>query len=101
VPVENTGEVGTADSHWRETVLGSELMTGFIAQAGNPLSAVTVRSLADLGYVVNVAGADTYALGTALLAHGPQRGWRLENDIIQGPIHRMDRRGRVVGEVQR
>jgi hypothetical protein len=50
VPVENTGGVGTRDSHWRETVFKKELMTGFVADAKNPLSKLTVASLADLGY---------------------------------------------------
>src|SRR5262245_54288774 len=30
VPVENTGGAGTQDSHWRDTVFGNELMTGFV-----------------------------------------------------------------------
>ncbi len=101
VPVEDTGEEGTADSHWRESVLGNELMTGFVAASGNPLSAITVRSLADMGYVVNVAGADSYAVEAALrAAAGPTRRWRLERDIIRGPIYRIDQTGAVVGVVQ-
>jgi hypothetical protein len=36
-------------------------MTGFLNSGGNPLSRVTVASLADLGYSVNLAAADTYA----------------------------------------
>jgi hypothetical protein len=62
VPVENTGGAGTRDSHWRESVFRNELMSGFIAAPGNPLSKVTVASLADLGYVVNMAAAEPYQL---------------------------------------
>lgn len=62
VPVENTGGAGTRDSHWRETRLGNELMTGFINTSGNPLSLVTVGALMDLGYQVNFGMADGYAL---------------------------------------
>lgn len=62
VPVENTGGPGTVDSHWRETVFKNELMSGFIADPGNPLSRVTVASLQDLGYVVDLAAAEPYAL---------------------------------------
>jgi len=58
VPVENTGGPGTANSHWRETVFGNELMTGFI-DATNPVSIVTVASLADLGYMININASDT------------------------------------------
>jgi hypothetical protein len=62
VPVENTGGAGTADSHWRESVFKNELMSGFIAAPGNPLSRVTVASLQDIGYVVDLAAAEPYTL---------------------------------------
>jgi Leishmanolysin len=62
VPVENTGGPGTANSHWRETVFGNELMTGFVGQAGNPLSRMTVSSLQDIGYKVDLAAAEPYTL---------------------------------------
>ena len=62
VPVENTGGQGTADSHWRETIFRNELMSGFIAAPGNPLSKVTVASLQDLGYVVNLNAAEPFQL---------------------------------------
>lgn len=62
VPVENTGGQGTRDGHWRETVFRNELMSGFIAAAGNPMSAITVASLADLGYQVDMAAAEPYSL---------------------------------------
>src|SRR5829696_10148319 len=42
VPVENEGGPGTAGSHWREKVFRNELMSGFIAAAGNPISRMTV-----------------------------------------------------------
>ena len=62
VPVENTGGAGTRDSHWRETVFRNELMSGFIAATGNPLSKLTVAHLQDLGYVVDMAAAEPYRL---------------------------------------
>lgn len=62
VPVENTGGPGTAEGHWRETVFRNELMSGFIAEPGNPLSRVTVASLGDLGYQVDVEAADAFTL---------------------------------------
>lgn len=61
VPVENTGGSGTRDSHWRESVFSTELMTGWVGPGSNmPISRVTVGSLADLGYSVNMAAADAY-----------------------------------------
>jgi Leishmanolysin len=62
VPVENTGGPGTRDGHWRETVFRNELMSGFISAAGNPLSGVTVASLGDMGYAVDLAAAEPYEL---------------------------------------
>jgi hypothetical protein len=62
VPVENTGGQGTRDAHWRESIFRNELMSGFIDQAGNPISRMTVASLQDLGYVVDLNAAEPYAL---------------------------------------
>ena len=62
VPVENTGGPGTADGHWRESVFRNELMSGFIAAPGNPLSRLTVASLLDMGYEVDLSKAEPYKL---------------------------------------
>jgi hypothetical protein len=71
VPVENTGGAGTANSHWRETVFINELMSGFISAPGNPISRLTVASLADCGYVVDINAAEPYSLPNLLeLAEG-------------------------------
>ncbi|MEV0084766.1 leishmanolysin-related zinc metalloendopeptidase [Saccharopolyspora sp. NPDC050642] len=66
VPVENTGGAGTRGSHWRETVFRNELMSGFIAAKNNPLSRVTVASLQDLGYEVDMGAAEAYTLPNLL-----------------------------------
>ena len=62
VPVENTGGPGTRDAHWREADMSSELMTGWISTGSNPLSRITVGSLQDQGYGVNMGAADSYSL---------------------------------------
>jgi hypothetical protein len=66
VPIENTGGPGTREGHWRETIFKTELMSGFISASGNPLSRVTVASLQDLGYVIDVAAAEPYTLPNLL-----------------------------------
>jgi len=68
VPVANSGGPGTRDSHWRETVFLNELMSPFIAGPGNPLSRLTAASLGDLGYQVDLDGAEPYALPNLLQA---------------------------------
>jgi len=62
VPVETRGGSGTADTHWRESVFRNELMTGFVRDSGNPLSRLTVASLQDLGYVVDMSAAEPFTL---------------------------------------
>jgi len=58
VPVEAGGGEGTRDSHWRESVFANEVMTGWVDSGFNPISRVTVASLRDLGYQVNMSAAD-------------------------------------------
>jgi hypothetical protein len=62
VPVENTGGPGTRDGHWRESIFRNELMSGFIGASGNPISRVTVASLEDMGYQVDLNAAEPYEL---------------------------------------
>ncbi len=64
VPVANTGGPGTREGHWRESVFGNELMTGFLDGGINPLSRVTVGALEDMGYEVNYDAADEFRLPT-------------------------------------
>jgi hypothetical protein len=67
VPIENQHGPGTRGSHWRETVFGSELMTGFVSQSGgNPLSRVTGGMYGDLGYDVDLDACDPYQLPSHL-----------------------------------
>ena len=66
VPVENTGGTGTINSHWRTSVMQRELMQGFAVNQVQPLSRITVGSLQDLGYLVNLAAADAFSLTAAL-----------------------------------
>jgi hypothetical protein len=100
VPVENTGGPGTVDSHWRESVFGNELMTGSVNEV-NPLSRVTVASMADLGYTVNLAAADPYTLAPALRAFSRGPGLELKHDVLRLPLHEVDGAGRVVQVIPR
>jgi hypothetical protein len=70
VPVEGSADgsgPGSCDSHWRESVFGTELMTPSIdtdSPAANPLSRLSIAALADLGYQVNLNAADNYSLAS-------------------------------------
>ena len=61
VPVENLGGSGTAEVHWRESVFDREVMTGFVeSNADMPFSSISIASLQDLGYVINLLSADPF-----------------------------------------
>jgi hypothetical protein len=68
VPLETGGGGGTADSHWSETVFNAELMTGYVESSVKmPLSRLTVAAMQDLGYTINFAAADSYAMTAGLV----------------------------------
>lgn len=80
VPVEGSAGPGTNDAHWRESIFDNELMTGFLnSGVVNPISAITIASMADLGYTVNMAAADPYltAAPSSLMS---------DLEILRGPI---------------
>jgi hypothetical protein len=64
VPVEDEGIPGQKLFHWRESVFGDELMSSAL-KAGKPniLSAVTVASLRDLGYAVDLSRSEPFSFG--------------------------------------
>jgi hypothetical protein len=68
VPVENSGGSGTRDSHWRESTFKNELMTGFINPGINPLSRLSIASLADMTYRVDLNEANSYQLSALTAA---------------------------------
>jgi len=92
VPVENTGDEGTRDTHWRRSVFNNELMQGF-SQANMPMSRVTVASLADLGYTVDLTKADPFTF-TAALRAAALRGTELANDVAENEIWGVEKNGR-------
>ena len=99
VPVENDPTHGTVDGHWRESVFGMELMTSLLQTGADPLSAITILSLADVGYTVDVEAADAYILpgARASWSASEQRpGVDLSGDVVNGPAVFYDRQGRVV-----
>lgn len=101
VPVENRAGPGSGDSHWRQSVLRTELMTPFASLGTpDPLSAISIQSLADLGYVVDVSLAEPYTLpGAAAAAAGKLDLIHLGDDVLKSPIIVLDRNGRVVGVI--
>lgn len=128
VPVENCGAgappgcgQGTQNGHWRENytndgaphqgqpLFGTELMSGYLNPGvPNPVSKVTLASLADLGYTVNINAAETFTTTFAAppqsLAQAlglPQPLVSLGNDIANLPLIRQYHtraHGRIVAQ---
>ncbi len=98
VPVENQEGPGSQDGHWRESVFGDEIMSPFVSGSVEPLSAITIQSLADSGYAVDISQADPYRLPPrgSSTPRAPGRRIHLENDIRSGPVRVVDTNGRVV-----
>lgn len=95
VPVENdlAGE-GTRDRHWRQSIMGHELLTGLLDPAGpNPLSRVSVASLGDLGYEVDLDTTEPYDLQTAV---EQEEGFELIHPVERDPIRVVTTDGRIV-----
>lgn len=100
IPLANAvGEVPGA--HWRESVFGRELMTGFMNLGMvNPLSPITVGALRDMGYVVNPSAAEPYAISASVVApgsagvRGPQIDWA-KAEHVRGAWLEVDASGRM------
>ncbi len=91
VPTESDG------SHWRESVLGTELMTPIYSYEANPLSAITIQSLADLGYRVDVSQADAYRLPDPISGKLVGRqNYEWGDCSLKGPIYVSDEKGRII-----
>ena len=73
VPLEaSTGSAGSDNSHWAENIFDTELMTPTSEHTNAmPLSRLTIAAMQDLGYAVNYAAADNYALLLASLVGVP------------------------------
>ena len=105
VPVHNGSVPGRSNMHWRASVLRGELMDPFLYSGANPLSEVTIQSLADLGYAVDPGQADSWVLPerSGDLAAAIRRGEAipLGNDVVRTPIVVVDDDGRVVRTIRR
>ncbi len=76
IPVEGAADgsgPGTCDSHWRESTFGPELMTGYLdSGVANPLSRMSIASLKDLGYAVDLSKADPYMIPASVSTIRPE-----------------------------
>ncbi len=88
-------------SHWHEDVFDVEIMTPQLeAGVPQPVSAITLAAMADMGYVVNLGFANAYRLPTPRppLAdrERPRHVLDLSGDVDQGPVTILGADGRVL-----
>ena len=83
LPIEDMYGPGTRGSHWRESVLDNELMTGFLNLGYNPLSRITAGALRDMGYGTNMA-AEEYFLPAAEAAIAAREANVGTNALVDG-----------------
>jgi hypothetical protein len=107
VPVENCINTpgpcgtGTFNSHWKESVFTTELMTGYIGTTA-PMSVITIASLLDMTYLVAYSSADAYTWSALAAARAgtSRRPVEMKDDIIRAPIQVVDGSGRVVRTIR-
>jgi hypothetical protein len=101
VPIEdclnltNTCGGGTINSHWKESVFRNELMTGFLNAGVNPFSKMTIQSLADMDYEVNINGADPYTVPPPAFM-SPTPAWSMRMPNPHGPVAAVNANGQII-----
>ena len=91
-------------SHWRESVFRDEVMSPGVDMGDDdlPVSAITLQSMAAIGYEVDLSLADDYELPDPSIPPPPMRREKdptvfdLGNDVVWGPVAVVDADGRVV-----
>jgi hypothetical protein len=90
----NNCGAGTINSHWKESVFRTELMTGFLNSGVNPFSKMTIQSLADMDYEVNINGADPYTVPPPAFM-SPTPAWSIRMPNPHGPVAEVNASGQV------
>ena len=99
VPVENElGGPGSRDRHWRQSVFEVELMTSLLSTVReNALSRITLASLADLGYAVDLERAEPFSLDLAEGVAPPgDEGFRIVHPYRIRSMHVLGSEGQIV-----
>ena len=86
--------------HWRDSVFGRELMNSFLyVNRREPLSAITLEALVDMGFWVDVSYADEFQLANpdrVAADASPEPLIRVHDEIDRGPQVIVDRNGRTL-----
>ena len=98
-----TGEkvpIEPGEGHWRDSVFGQELMSSFLyINRREPLSAITLEALADMGFWVDVSYADPFQLASPdrIAADAAlEPAIRVRDVVDRGPQVIVDSNGRTL-----
>ena len=95
----------TEGAHWQASVFGTEMMVSSNRLGHrDPVSAITLQSMADLGYAVDGRRAESYQLAAPAPAPAPGDGEapaiHFGDDVRWGPVHVVDESGHVVRTIE-
>ena len=100
VPAEKGVKATSGPAFWRESVFGDEIMTPILTGTVQPLSLITIESIADLGYGVDLSQADPFTLSVPGKPHTPMSDGPvidLSKSDVRGPVALVDMK---TGEVR-
>ena len=100
VPVEEGVTASSVGAFWRASVFGDEIMTPILTGTVQPLSLITIETLADLGYGVDLSQADPFSLSVTGGPHAPMSDGPvidLSKNVVRGPVGFVDMK---TGEVR-
>ncbi len=86
--------------HWRDSVFGNELMDSFLyVNRREPLSAITLEALVDMGFRVDVSHADPFTLASpdrVAADAALEPAIRVRDEVDRGPQVIVDSNGRTL-----
>ncbi|CAB1103881.1 unnamed protein product [Ectocarpus sp. CCAP 1310/34] len=101
--IELEGGAGTSCGHFSESAFEDELMTGYVNAGQMPLSKLTCASLADRGYVVQPAKADSYTIPSRRdpsARQGKTKTYKLAESTDDTTIDVCNEDGEIIDTVQ-
>ncbi|CAM9411250.1 unnamed protein product [Ectocarpus sp. 6 AP-2014] len=101
--IELEGGTGTSCGHFSESTFEDELMTGYVNAGQMPLSKLTCASLADRGYVVQPAKADSYTVPSRRdpsARQGETKTYKLAESTDDTTIDVCNEEGEIVDTMQ-
>ncbi|MGL4610248.1 MAG: leishmanolysin-related zinc metalloendopeptidase [Trueperaceae bacterium] len=100
IPIENSGNAGSINGHWRERVFGNEILSSSTDGNDEILSLLTAASLEDIGYTINQASTaiESYSLptsNTTMLQRSSTEHSIAEREVLLAPLGTVGATGNI------